>query len=482
MANISIKKDFKDGDKLLAQQLNNNFSVIEAGVNANEADLENVIQDAENRLKTELEDITADRGWDWNEGDRVTFFKGSEEEVANQEVKDGQLLYNETTGETYLDNGGKRIVTGSGNVVSIGSEQPTNTATKIWLDPEEIGEPLPHQLVVSPEEPATGEEVWFKNDEQKSVMVKNKEGHYEEFVKPQVKVSPTEPTTGEEVWLKKSDNLFNINGSIENTGADTTYSISGDTITVVGIWNVGQRLEVKPNTNYTISANITVGDILVFSNTNKSIDRIGSDKPSTTFNTGEYEGIILYLATGGAGASSKTATFTNVQLVEGTATKPYLKYGTKEIYLKNDNGVYELFDKVQTEKGFISAGLSEAPSFGVTPDTQNVLPNVIYEKRTNKFSLENGVFVINDGPHLVNVSVIATRWNTESLQLFIVHKRGSAINYKARSASYSKGTTYFDTNLFVEKGDIIYFWIYNNEGITQLVPEEAFTKFQITEL
>jgi hypothetical protein len=184
MANISIKKDFKDGDKLLAQQLNNNFSVIEAGVNANEANLENVIQDAEGRLKAELENITADRGWDWNEGDRVTFFKGSEEEVKNQEVKDGQLLYNETTGETYLDNEGKRIVTGSGNVVSVGSEQPTNTATKIWIDPEDLADPVPNEIAISPTEPTTGEEVWIKKtDTDKEIYIKNDNGVYELFDK-----------------------------------------------------------------------------------------------------------------------------------------------------------------------------------------------------------------------------------------------------------------------------------------------------------
>lgn len=141
MSKISIKKDFKNGDTLYDVDLNNNFSVIEAGVNANEENLDNVIKDAELRLQKELEDITADRGWDWNGGNRVTFFKGSATEVEEQPIKDGQLLYNTETGETALDDTGSRIVTGSGNVVVVSEEEPTNIATKEWIKPSKMVSP-----------------------------------------------------------------------------------------------------------------------------------------------------------------------------------------------------------------------------------------------------------------------------------------------------------------------------------------------------
>lgn len=141
MSKISIKKDFKNGDTLYDVDLNNNFSVIEAGVNANEENLDNVIKDAELRLQKELEDITADRGWDWNGGNRVTFFKGSATEVEAQPIKDGQLLYNTETGETALDDTGSRIVTGSGNVVVVSEEEPTNIATKEWIKPSKMVSP-----------------------------------------------------------------------------------------------------------------------------------------------------------------------------------------------------------------------------------------------------------------------------------------------------------------------------------------------------
>lgn len=135
MSQISIKTDFADGEKLFSQQLNNNFLVIQAGINANEENLQQVIDQAIIELDNELEEITADRGWDWNGGDRVTFFKGTTSQVNAQEIKNGQMLYNTETGETALDDNGNRIVTGSGNVVTVSENAPTNPATKEWLKP-----------------------------------------------------------------------------------------------------------------------------------------------------------------------------------------------------------------------------------------------------------------------------------------------------------------------------------------------------------
>lgn len=135
MSKISIKTDFADGDKLFAQELNNNFSVIEAGINANEENLQEVIDQAIEELDEELEEITADRGWDWNGGDRVTFFKGNTSAISGKAVTNGQLLYNTDTGETALDDNNTRIVTGSGNVISVADSAPTNLATKEWIKP-----------------------------------------------------------------------------------------------------------------------------------------------------------------------------------------------------------------------------------------------------------------------------------------------------------------------------------------------------------
>lgn len=138
MSKISIKTDFVDGDKLFSQQLNNNFLVIQAGVNANEENLQEVIDQAIIELDAELEAITADRGWDWNGGNRVTFYKGNTSAINSRQIVNGQLLYNTETGETALDDNNSRIVTGSGNVIAIGETAPTNPATKEWIKPSKI--------------------------------------------------------------------------------------------------------------------------------------------------------------------------------------------------------------------------------------------------------------------------------------------------------------------------------------------------------
>lgn len=114
MSNISIKKDFQNGDPLFAEQLNLNFETIEQGVNGG------------NKII-----------WQDSDGVVQTSFRGTTEEVNNRPVIDGQTLYNTETGETFLDVGSERISTGAGNVVAVGTQEPTNDATKIWINPEE---------------------------------------------------------------------------------------------------------------------------------------------------------------------------------------------------------------------------------------------------------------------------------------------------------------------------------------------------------
>lgn len=114
MARAILKKDFKDGDKLYGQQLNNNFGTIEAAL------------DAMNKI-----------AWQDDPDDSVTAFRGTTQEIADRDIIEGQLLYDITTGETYIDFNGERVSTGSGNSIHIGSDTPDNDATQLWIDPTE---------------------------------------------------------------------------------------------------------------------------------------------------------------------------------------------------------------------------------------------------------------------------------------------------------------------------------------------------------
>ena len=112
MARAILKKDFKDGDKLYGQQLNNNFGTIEAAL------------DAMNKIV-----------WQDDVDESMTAFRGTTEQIQSQPIIDGQLLYDISTGETYIDYNGERISTGSGNSIHIGADTPENDATQIWIDP-----------------------------------------------------------------------------------------------------------------------------------------------------------------------------------------------------------------------------------------------------------------------------------------------------------------------------------------------------------
>ena len=120
MANVSLKTNFKDGDKLFAENLNNNFAAIQAAL----ATMNKIIwQDSDNAAG-------------------ISGFRGTTEEINERALIDGQLLYNTETGETYIDSYIDeelvRINTGSGNVVAIQDEEPTNDAVKLWIETDVV--------------------------------------------------------------------------------------------------------------------------------------------------------------------------------------------------------------------------------------------------------------------------------------------------------------------------------------------------------
>lgn len=114
MANVELKKDFKDGQFLYGDDLNNNFKVIKAAL------------EAMNKIV-----------WQNDDNASLVMFAGTTEQITNRELIEGQLLYNTQTGETYIDakvdENIKRISTGGGTSIQIGGTQPTNPATKLWV-------------------------------------------------------------------------------------------------------------------------------------------------------------------------------------------------------------------------------------------------------------------------------------------------------------------------------------------------------------
>ena len=115
MANVDLKTNFKNGDKLYDYELNNNFKAIQAALGA----MNKIV-------------------WQNDDNASLVMFAGNTEQITNRELIEGQLLYNTQTGETYIDamvdTELKRISTGGGTSIQIGGIEPTNPATKLWVE------------------------------------------------------------------------------------------------------------------------------------------------------------------------------------------------------------------------------------------------------------------------------------------------------------------------------------------------------------
>ncbi len=96
MAGVSLKKDFVDGEKLFAQQLNNNFGAIQAAL------------ETMNKIV-----------WQDDPDASLLYFKGTTEEVSSRENIEGQLLYDYILGRTFIDHDGNRIDLLSSSVVDV---------------------------------------------------------------------------------------------------------------------------------------------------------------------------------------------------------------------------------------------------------------------------------------------------------------------------------------------------------------------------
>lgn len=110
MANINIKTNFVDGEKLFAQQLNNNFKTIQEGMNA------------DNKII-------------WQDGEEVLFKRYITNDIENLPIVDGAIIYDIEKGRHYIDYNGERIQVGSaGKEVLVQDTQPIEEDNKIWIE------------------------------------------------------------------------------------------------------------------------------------------------------------------------------------------------------------------------------------------------------------------------------------------------------------------------------------------------------------
>lgn len=173
----------------------------------------------------------------------------------------------------------------------------------------------------------------------------NLNGMQDNIEKACVAVSPTQPTTNENVWIKKGKNLYNFkNAYITGTSSQNIGLIYRDTIE-------GQ--------DYTFSANnyswIT---IKTYNSSNQIIRTLGNTEDTknitiTIQDTEAYMELIFFSGLNNLN-SINSVDFTEVQLEQGTAATDYEPYIEKEIYVKNENGVFERFYSESEDSGVLN--------------------------------------------------------------------------------------------------------------------------------
>ena len=186
-----------------------------------------------------------------------------------------------------------------------------------------------------------------------------------------VVISPTEPTTGEEVWIKSGGkNFFNKNK------ATLRYLALKDS----GTLTYAHKMAVS---DYIIVEKLE--SIILSGMTNELTNGGAFYDSSKTYISGFTLNEILSGVSVPSNAkyvrvNTSIVELDVTQLEEGLVATEYEPYVDKEIYVKNDNGVYELFDKV--ERTSIITG-------GLTPTNEYIDGKRVYVKRVDFGALPN---------------------------------------------------------------------------------------------
>lgn len=191
-----------------------------------------------------------------------------------------------------------------------------------------------------------------------------------------VVISPTEPTTGEEVWIQASKNLFDTKLLVQG-GWDASYRQD----------RVSWGMKVKAGVIYTIT-NYSQKTISIFetenltqSNTENSV--LGEhgkitgtgNMTLTTLSDGYLR--LLFNNSGDTNISVSDILPSYIQIEQGDTSTSYEPYIEKKIFVKNDNDVYDEFYK-QREIAIVDisletgAGKANFPQ-GFTPENSIII-------------------------------------------------------------------------------------------------------------
>lgn len=208
----------------------------------------------------------------------------------------------------------------------------------------------------------------FEEFIEEKILIKNNAGVFEEY--SDVVVSPVKPAQGK-VWIKKGKNLFNKSTApILNTYVQTSDN------TFVGGYAATRStyIEIEPNTTYTISKQagktfrvatctdtpVSGGKIL-----STTANHTGTEITITTEANAKYL-FINYYNTDNGDTAGEDVIKDSILIEQGSTATTYEDYIEKEIYVKNDNGVFERFYKEEKIQSITVKGTPDTNGFLVT--------------------------------------------------------------------------------------------------------------------
>ena len=248
--------------------------------------------------------------------------------------------------------------------------------------------------------------------------------------------------------------LINYKKTLNTTGykkdVAINYSIAqgstSETLTPTAKALTSGWIPCKPNTQYVMSGHnkgrwqskAEDGTITLLSE--------GANK-ITTNATAKYMRVYFY--------GDYAGTIPDVQIEQGDTATTYEEYVEKEIYVKNDNGVFERFYKEPTTKNAITVYKNGMQTMTASGEIQF---DTINTRLGTQLSLENNKIIIGDGIDKIKVS--AQLWyyvGTGTRQWFSIKKNGVTINQTIINVSSNYYTTaqLMPTIISVSKGDMI---------------------------
>lgn len=215
----------------------------------------------------------------------------------------------------------------------------------------------------------------YKNDTDTQINnfttdITNKVNELEGEVSSQkeISISPTAPTSNESVWIKKGKNRFN---NWEQGGINQT---TGEYMTATARLRTVDFVDIVPNVDYYISVEDTnycflniilydkednfVGNYLSIDSSLNGATSLKVVFPSTC---AKIKAVLRHTDNTTTMTTDLIATI-KPQLEQNSKKTDYEPYIEKEIYVKNDNGVFERFYTEYNEKdsGWITATLTNA--------------------------------------------------------------------------------------------------------------------------